>query len=189
MENPFQAPGVDLMTQDYLAARRELSSRRDLAQAQRERLMKELSDEHRLNCTIEWKSVVAQMLTDQQLGTIRVDDSGKRQIHYEEVWERYLEAEKHALEMRKEGHLAKLLNGPLPDESPEELERLTQEDRRRAQEGLVELKGESGETTHKHIDDLTPQDRSARIRAEGEQVRWIFNRQQRRPPPSHISNR
>ena len=95
--------------------------------------------------------------------------------------ERYLVAEKRELELRQEGHLAKILDGPLPDESPEELERLAEEDRRRAQEGLVELKGENGESIYKPIDDLTPQDRSARIRAEGERVVWIVERQKKRP--------
>ena len=64
--------------------------------------------------------------------------------------ERYLVAEKRELELRQEGHLAKILDGPLPDESPEELERLAEEDRRRAQEGLVELKGENGEHLQAH---------------------------------------
>ena len=81
-------------------------------------------------------------------------ESGKVEVHNEKAWERYLEAEKRELEMRQEGHLAKILDGPLPDESPEELERLADEDRRHAQEGLVELKCENGEITYKLFDDL-----------------------------------
>ena len=41
--------------------------------------------------------------------------------------------------MRREGHLAKILGPALPDELPEELRRLAEEDRLRAEEDLVEL--------------------------------------------------
>ena len=61
-----------------------------------------------------------------------------------------MEAERKELQMRKGGHLAKMLGRALPDESPEELKRLTEEDRLRAQEGLVELMDERGEITYKH---------------------------------------
>jgi hypothetical protein len=108
-------------------------------------------------------------------------EPGKVEVHNEKAWERYLEAEKRELELRQKGHLSRILDGPLPDESPEELERLAEEDRRRAQEGLVELKSENGEIIYKPFDDLTPQDRSARIRAEGERVAWILKRRKKRP--------
>jgi hypothetical protein len=68
--------------------------------------------------------------------------------------------------LRQEGHLAKILGAPLPDESPQELKRLAEDDRRRAQEGLVELGGPSGEISYKGVDDLVPEDRGARIEAE-----------------------
>jgi len=111
----------------------------------------------------------------------RMNEPGKVEVRNQEAWERYLEAEKRELELRQKGHLAKILDGPLPDESPQELERLAQEDRLKAQEGLVELKSQNGEIIYKPFDDLTPQDRSARIRAEGEQVAWIVERQKKRP--------
>jgi hypothetical protein len=96
-------------------------------------------------------------------------------------------AERRELQMRREGHLAKMLGAALPDESPEELERLAEEDRLRAQEGLVEIMDERGVIIHKHIDDLAPQDRSARIRAEGARIEWLAQRRARRlplPPPA-----
>jgi hypothetical protein len=108
-------------------------------------------------------------------------EPGKVEVHNEKAWERYLEAEKRELELRQKGHLARILDGPLPDESPEELARLAEEDRRKAQEGLVELKSENGEIIYKPFDDLTPQNRTARIRAEGERVAWILKRQKKRP--------
>lgn len=78
-----------------------------------------------------------------------------------------MEAERREVEMRKEGHLAKILGGPLPGESQQELVRLAEQDQLRAEERLVELMDESGEITYKHIDELTPEDRRARARAEG----------------------
>jgi hypothetical protein len=111
----------------------------------------------------------------------RMHEPGKVEVHNEKAWELYLEAEKRELELRQEGHLGKILDGPLPDESPQELARLAEEDRRKAQEGLVDLMGENGEIIYKPLDDLTPQDRSARIRAEGERVAWIVKRQEKRP--------
>jgi hypothetical protein len=111
----------------------------------------------------------------------RMHEPGKVEVHNEEAWDRYLEAEKRELELRQKGHLAKILDGPLPDESPGELERLAEEDRRKAQEGLVELKSDNGEIIYKPFDDLTPQNRTARIRAEGERVAWILKRQKKRP--------
>jgi hypothetical protein len=67
MDHTLQAPGVDLITQEYLAARRELRSRTDLAPTQREKLKEELADEHRLRCATEWKIVVHQLQDDRDL--------------------------------------------------------------------------------------------------------------------------
>jgi hypothetical protein len=108
---------------------------------------------------------------------------GKREPRDEAAWERYMEAERLELEHRRSGHLARLLGEPLPDETPEELARMAFEDQRRAEEGLVELRrGE--EVWYKHIDHLAPEDRPARIEAEGARIEWITERQRRR---GHIS--
>ena len=119
---------------------------------------------------------------------------GQEEAHNEQAWERYMEAERQELEMRQEGHFAKLLGSSLPEESPEELERLATEDQRRALEGLVDLMSESGEITYKHIAELTLRDRGARIRAEGKRVEWITERQARRllpprPGPTDAADR
>src|SRR3954469_11808670 len=84
---------------------------------------------------------------------------GERQdADHEQAWARFMEAEHQELENRRNGHLRKLLDGPLPGESPEELERLASEDEARAEEGLVELKKRPDEEiTYKHIDELTPE--------------------------------
>jgi hypothetical protein len=201
MEHPFPTPGVEMITQEYLAASLELRSRTDLTVAQRERLKDDLADEHQLHCAEEWKSVSAQMRADQEAGSpslseptpvlrrehkprpspVDLEDDGDAEparvgVHHEEAWERYLEAERRELEMRKEGHFAKLLGSPLPDESPEELKRLAEDDRLRALKGLVALKTESGEIVYRPLEDLTRQDRRRRVRAEGERVDWIVGR-------------
>ena len=112
-----------------------------------------------------------------------MNEQAPREGHNQEAWERYIGAERRELQLRREGHLAKLLGSALPGETPEELRRIAEEDRLRAEEGLVELMDESGEITYRHIDDLTPGDRSARIRAEGARVEWIAQRRIKRHNP------
>jgi DNA-binding NarL/FixJ family response regulator len=82
------------------------------------------------------------------------------------AWQRYLATEREALLLRANGLLAHSLCGVLPGESREDLERIAAEDERLAREGLVKLLGEDGEISHKHLDDLTPDDVPARRRAE-----------------------
>jgi hypothetical protein len=71
MDHPFPAPGVELITQEYLAACRVLRSRDDLTPAQHARLKNELADEHEIRCAQEWKSVLTQDRADQELGDAR----------------------------------------------------------------------------------------------------------------------
>jgi hypothetical protein len=96
--------------------------------------------------------------------------------HREHGWARFMYAEQKELENRRNGQLRKLLDGPLPGESPEKLERLASEDEARAEEGLVELRSSDDEITYKHIEDLTKEDRLARFAAEGARVAWIAER-------------
>ena len=101
-----------------------------------------------------------------------------------EAWERFIKAERRHLDDRRAGHLARLLDGPLPGESAEELRLLAWDDQRRAEASLVELRSPSGEVSYKHIDDLTPEDRQARAEAERVLMNRIMERQQRRESPS-----
>ena len=115
---------------------------------------------------------------------ILVNDEARRRRDDEEAWERFIEAERRHLDDRRAGHLARLLDGPLPGESAEELRLLAWEDQRRAQEGLVELKSPGGEVFYKHIDELTLEDRQARAEAERALMNRIMERQRRHEPPS-----
>ena len=90
-------------------------------------------------------------------------------------WRRFLEAEQRELWARREGKLARLLMIALPEESKDELERMVEEDRRRAEEGLVELK-QGDEVFYKHIGELTVEDMPARMEAETERAAWLTER-------------
>jgi hypothetical protein len=112
-----------------------------------------------------------------------VDDESRPRRDDDEAWERFMEAERRHLEDRRAGHLARLLDGPLPGESAEELRLLAWEDQSRAEEGLVELKSPGGEVYYKHIDELTLEDRQARAEAERALMNRIMERQQWRESP------
>ena len=109
-----------------------------------------------------------------------MDDESRARRDDDEAWERFMEAERRHLGDRRTGHLARLLDGPLPGETAEELRLLAREDQRRAEEGLVELRSPGGEVSYKHIDELTLEDRQARAEAERAQMNRIMERQQRR---------
>jgi hypothetical protein len=99
-----------------------------------------------------------------------------------------MEMERQRLREHASGKMARALGHALPGESREELDCIASEDRRLAQRGMVELKIGS-RVYHKHIDDLTREDRRARIAAERETVEWLKERVEHRkrgaqaPPP------
>jgi signal transduction histidine kinase len=99
----------------------------------------------------------------------------------EEAWELYMQAERKDLRNRRSGLLARLLGSPLPDESLDDVARLAEEDRLRAEAGLVELRDPHGEgVTYKPLEDLTREDRHARVAAEGARASWLKERHEKR---------
>jgi hypothetical protein len=101
---------------------------------------------------------------------------------HQELWEQYMEVERRELEQRRNGQLGRAIGRALPGESPEELERIAEEDQRKAEEGLVELR--SGDKVwYKHIDELTREDRPARIDSENARAAWIQERLRRQTRP------
>ncbi len=93
----------------------------------------------------------------------------------EKARERFLAAERSMLEQRQRGGLAQALGDPLPGESPAELQWMILEDQHLAEERLVELR--SGEEVRfKRVDDLTYEDRSARLEAESKRRAWLMER-------------
>jgi hypothetical protein len=95
------------------------------------------------------------------------------------IWEQFMQVELRELMLRKEGQLARLLGKPLPGEPPAVLQQLSSEDQRQAEEGLVALMSD-GEVYYKRLDELTPEDRPARIAAKRLRTAWIKERQAER---------
>jgi hypothetical protein len=106
----------------------------------------------------------------------RVGDRPKPQ---HDTFERFMELERWRLQEHASGKLAEALCHALLGETQEELDRVAAEDQRMAQEGMVPLKiGE--EIHHKHIYELTPEDRLARFAAERVEVAWLMERVERK---------
>jgi hypothetical protein len=99
----------------------------------------------------------------------------RRRKRQDTVWEQFMQVELRELVLRKEGQLARLLDKPLPGEPPAVLQKLCSEDQRQAEEGLVALMSD-GEVYYKRIDELTPEDRPARIAAKRLRTAWIKER-------------
>jgi hypothetical protein len=99
---------------------------------------------------------------------------------WREGWEIFMSGERKTLVERANGRLGYALRTTLPGESREELDRLIEEDRRLAQTGLVSLVAEDGTVSHKHVDELTPEDMPARQRAEVARLDWLMERTDRR---------
>jgi len=104
-----------------------------------------------------------------------------------------MEMERTKLRERREGKLRRALGRPLAGESPEQLDRIGGDDQRRAQQGLVSIKGEAGRISYKHIDDLSPLDMRFVTAAERVEVGWLKERVERRkrgaeapPIPTHL---
>ncbi len=102
-------------------------------------------------------------------------------------WEGFMKMERRQLQERRHGKLRRALGVPLPEASVEELDRLGEEDRRRAEAGLVAVMGKNSEIFYKHIDDLTIYDMRSRIAAERVQIAFLKERIERQkgesPPP------
>jgi hypothetical protein len=99
---------------------------------------------------------------------------------HQELWEKYMEVERRELAQRKSGKLGRTPGRAFPGESQEELERIVEEDRRKAEEELVELRSVV-EVWYKHIDELTRDDRDARIESENTRAAWIQKRLRQQP--------
>ncbi len=101
---------------------------------------------------------------------------------HQQLWEQYMEVERRELEQRRSGQLGRALGRALPGESQEDLQRIAEEDQRKAERSLVELRS-SAEVWFKHIDEITRDDRPARIEWENARAAWIQDRLRRQPRP------
>jgi hypothetical protein len=98
------------------------------------------------------------------------------------TWEAFVRTERRLLAARRNGQLAKALGSRLPLESREKLDEMADRDRHLAEQKLVELSSEEGEPRYRHIEDLSPDDREDRVRAELRRLEWLMERHKRRPP-------
>ena len=108
-------------------------------------------------------------------------------------WEEFMQMERKRLSENRQGKLRRALGVPLPGESSEQLDRIGEQDRRRAEQGLVPFMGEGGKIFYKHIDDLDRLDMNSRTAAEHVTVEWLKERVERRkrgakapPIPTHL---
>jgi hypothetical protein len=142
---------------------------------------------------VTWEAIMRAIDEDREglpayFGPEEYADSARRLVETrrKHSWERFLRTERRVLEARRNGWMARALAWRLPGESQEELDRIASEDRRRAEEGLVELKSEQGELSYKHLESLSPEDRLDRIRAQLASIEWLLERRSRRiiSPPT-----
>jgi hypothetical protein len=108
-------------------------------------------------------------------------------------WEGFMQMERTQLKERCEGKLRVALGVPLAGETIEQLDRIGEQDRLRAEQGLVPIMGEGGKITYKHIHDLTRVDMRFRTAAEWVTVEWLSERVERNrkgadapPVPKHL---
>jgi hypothetical protein len=95
-------------------------------------------------------------------------------------WEGFMELERKQLRQRCEGKLRGTFGTPLQGETVEQLDRIGERDRLRAEQGLVSIKSEGGRISYRHIADLSSLDMRFRIAAERVRVGWLRERKERR---------
>src|SRR5918994_6360100 len=95
-------------------------------------------------------------------------------------WHEFMSMEHERLDERCEGKLREALDKPLPGESVELLDRIGEEDRLRACQGLVAIVGADGRACYRHIDALGRDDMEDRLAAEWLEEGWLKQRVERR---------
>jgi hypothetical protein len=96
------------------------------------------------------------------------------------VWQEFMRRERKRLDERREGKLLEALGEPLSGETVELLERLGEEDRLRACQGLVAVVGADGRASYRHIDVLGRDDMEDTLAAEWLEEGWLKQRAKRR---------
>lgn len=127
---------------------------------------------HRDERAKQWQEELPQQRAKERK---RARQDEKNRAQNEAVWALFLRTELRERELRKNGQLAKQLGEPQPGESPAALQRLASEDQRQAEEGLVALMC-GGQVLYKHLDELSPADRPARIAASRARTAWLKER-------------
>ncbi len=129
---------------------------------------------HRDECAQRWQKDLAVERDRDRRQAQREDRSRAQRVA---AWETFIQSEQRALELRKDGQLAKLLGEPLPEESPAALARLVRADQRQAEEGLVALMS-GGKIFYKPLEDLSEGDMLARDAANRLRTTWLKERRE-----------
>jgi hypothetical protein len=108
-------------------------------------------------------------------------------------WEGFMQMERRQRQERRAGKLRRALGIPLPGETGEQLDRIGDQDRQRAEQGMVAVMGAGSEISYERLDELGRLDMNARTAAERVQVDWLKERVERRklgaeapPIPEHL---
>lgn len=99
-----------------------------------------------------------------------------REHYWQPMWERFQALERLLMEKRKDGQLGRMLGGPLPGESLEDLRGAVQQDRANVEQGVVELI-KDGEVSYERLEELGPSEAVDRLRTEMARIEWILQRQ------------
>jgi hypothetical protein len=135
---------------------------------------------HRDERAEQWQpSLPQERAEERRLARLREERRRFREVERSQArkaaWESFMRKERRELELRKEGQLAGLLGEALAGEPPAALRRLTREDQRQAEEGLVALTS-NGKTYYKLVEELTEADMAARIAADRLREAWLKER-------------
>ena len=95
-------------------------------------------------------------------------------------WQEFMRMERRRLNERRQGKLREALGEPLWGETVDLLERIGEEDRLRACQGLVAIVGADGRVAYRHIDALGREEMEDRLAAEWLEVGWLKQRAKRR---------
>ena len=96
------------------------------------------------------------------------------------VWQEFMRSERRRLDERRQGKLRQALGEPLWGETVELLDRIGEEDRLRACQGLVAIVGADGRASYRHIDALGREEMEDRLAAEWLEEGWLKQRGKRR---------
>lgn len=145
----------------------------DVLQTEAGQRLGELRDgPHRDERSDRWQEALAPKRAEERRRTQRQE---RDRVQREADWERFIQTELQELELRKAGQLGRLLGEPLPGESAAALQRLSSEDRRQAEQGLVAMM-KNGEVSYKHVGELAEGDMPARVAANSLRTTWLKER-------------
>src|SRR5215210_338924 len=138
---------------------------------------------HREKSAQQWQEDLPRKRAEERRRVRREERSRAQQEQRSQArlaaWKEFMQEERHELELRKGGQLAKMLGEPLPGELRAQMLRLASEDRNQAEEGLVALMSD-GEVFYKPLEDLSEGDVPARIAATSSRTAWLKGRQEDR---------